>query len=98
MNQREVLQQEIKFTLARLEQIKIERRETESEQKWMDWIIPLMQEASESLGPDVTADETIKWHAARGDESCKAALAQMNDPEAIKHEAEVEAAMAWHPA
>ena len=98
MNRREALQQEIKLAEARREQIEIEMREEENERKWIEWIQPLMTKAGEFLGLDVTAAETIKWHAVRGDERCKAALAQMNDPEAMKHEEEVEAAFTWHPA
>ena len=75
------------------------QRDILRELEFYDKITPLMDEAIDALGtPDITIDDAMNWHAARGNEFARAYFAHVNSPEQIRLSDEVEAAFAWHPA
>ena len=58
-----------------------------------------MKEAAEALGGDhTTIDDTMKWHAARGNKFAQAYLKYENSFNHRQQSDEVDAAMKWHPA
>ena len=84
---------------ARRMEHEIKMRDIQQEIDFYDKITPLMEEVIAALGTcDITIDEAMKWHAARGNEFAEAYLKHTSDPENQRQSDEVEAAFAWHPA
>ena len=86
--------------LARFLDHEATQRDFVKRMEFIERLEPLMKEAMAVLdtGDQTTTGDCLKWHAARGNQFAQDLLAQMNDPEAIAHGEEIEAAFAWHPA
>ena len=70
------------------------------ETKFHQKIMPMMEEAGAALGTgdQTTTDDTMKWHAARGNEFAQAYFEHQDSFEVKQRASEMDAALDWHPA